>query len=269
VAQTALAGVWRQAGRYRRAGLLLDFTLASAEAVCGPESVEVAAVCNEWAMLGKYTGHFARSEGLYRRALAVHQARGDLMATASVCHNLGGLAHARGDHAGGEPWARRAVEIRTGLLGGDHPVVAADAAAWAALLEGTGRREKAEDVLGRALVVFESAYGLEHHEVAVATHNLAAMRHRRGDVTAAADGYARALVLKEKLLGDDHPELATTLVNLATAHRQLGRSGDAAGHYTRAVAILTPRVATDHPTLAAARRGLSQIVAADFENATT
>lgn len=79
----------------------------------------------------------------------------DHVALATLCHNLGGLEHARGQHARGEPWARRAVLLREAALGPDHPVVAEDVAALAAILDGLGQRDEAEALYWRAIRTFE------------------------------------------------------------------------------------------------------------------
>src|SRR5437899_2606067 len=80
---------------------------------------------------------------------------------ATLYHNLGGLEHARGHFAGGEPWARQSVAIREQALGPDHPEVAADVAALAALLDGQGKWDEAEALYRRALAIFERVHGPE------------------------------------------------------------------------------------------------------------
>ena len=61
-----------------------------------------------------------------------------------------------------EPPARRSVELRERALGPDHPVVAADLAALAALVAAQGRHPEAEAMYLRALNVFERVYGPGH-----------------------------------------------------------------------------------------------------------
>ena len=58
----------------------------------------------------------------------------------------------------GEPFARRSVAIREKALGPDHPDVAADLAALAALLDGQGKYAEAEARYRRALTVFERVF---------------------------------------------------------------------------------------------------------------
>lgn len=146
--------------------------------------------------------------------------------------------------------------MRARLLGERHPRVAADLAAWAALVDGCGRPAEAEALLRNALAVSEAAYGPEHHDVAAALHNLAALAHRRGDLDEARARYTRALAVKDAVLGPGHPESAITLINLGALHRARRRPDQAEACYGRAVEALR-RAAPDHPHLAAARRGLA------------
>src|SRR4051794_9696719 len=149
--QVAAASDLRRGGDYGRAGDLLRLALDDAAG----DLPLVAWVSNELGVLGKYTGAFGEAEDHYRRALRIYR---DLYGpdhdtVATAYHNLVGLAHARGDHEAGEPLARRAAEIRTRLHGPDDPRVAADIAAWAALLDGCGRVDEAEARLRRTLTI--------------------------------------------------------------------------------------------------------------------
>ncbi|MFD6826768.1 tetratricopeptide repeat protein [Streptomyces sp. NPDC060085] len=260
LAQRDLADLWRRRGEYRRAGLLFAFTLQAAERVEMPDGPLVASICNQWGILGKYTGRFDQSEELYLRALTVYEQKHttDCDEIATICHNLGGLAHARGASEVGEPWAARSVAVRERLHGPDHLLTAADRAAWAALLDGCGRYDDAETQLCAAVDVFRRADGDQRYEIAVNQHNLAALYHRRGQCAKAIDGYREALVAKETLLGTKHPGLATTLAGLAAAQLRQNSHRSAVLNYERAIAILTDhQVEAAHPVLRAAQHGLA------------
>jgi tetratricopeptide (TPR) repeat protein len=73
---------------------------------------------------------------------------------ATLYHNLGGLEHARGRYARVEPWARQAVAIREQALGPEHPAVAADVAALAAILDAQGQEAEAEALYRRPGAVY-------------------------------------------------------------------------------------------------------------------
>src|SRR4029450_4975001 len=101
-------------------------------------------------------GVFDGGDALYSRALqtAERAGAGD-ESLATLFHNIGGLEHARGQFARGEPAARRSVELRERALGSEHPAVAADVAALAALIDAQGRFDEAEAMYLRALATFE------------------------------------------------------------------------------------------------------------------
>src|SRR5258706_5248476 len=201
IAQQALSR-----GEYARAERLFGFALKSAERMLGPTDVVAGAVLNDLGMVHKYQGRFDEAERAYRRAHAIFlAARGELsLELAALYHNRSGLEHARGRHAGGEPFARRGLEFRERALGPDHPAVAADAAALAAILDGQGKREEAEELFRRALMVYERIYGAEHYEVAVTLNNLGALCHAKGDAEEAELLYLRTLAIKEKRLVREH-----------------------------------------------------------------
>jgi tetratricopeptide (TPR) repeat protein len=129
------------------------------------------------------------------------------------------------------------VDIRERALGPDHPDVAADVAALAALLDGQGKYDEAEKLYRRALTVFERVYGTEHYEIAVTLNNLAAIYHARGESEEAEELYQRALSIKEKALGTDHPDIAMTLNNLAVFYKSQQKYDQAAPLLRRALSI--------------------------------
>jgi tetratricopeptide (TPR) repeat protein len=106
-----------------------------------------------------------------------------------VLHNIGGLAHARGRPADGEPAARRAVCIRAAALGDEHPATAADRAALATILAETGHHDEAVKLLEQALTVFQRRLGATHHETGVSLGSLGTIDLQRGDIRSAEGAY--------------------------------------------------------------------------------
>lgn len=94
--QAALGSLRRAQGRYAEAVPLLRAALALA---AHGTPYEVAATLTELGVTFKYSGNFAEAEPLYRHALelltdVLGQQHPDL---ATLHHNIGGLANARGD----------------------------------------------------------------------------------------------------------------------------------------------------------------------------
>ena len=94
--------------RYLREALVV------AEESLGDSDPDVVTALNALGILHKYTGRFDEADAFYERAirLAERVNPDDQSLLATLFHNIGGLAHARGDHAAGEAPARRSVELR-------------------------------------------------------------------------------------------------------------------------------------------------------------
>jgi tetratricopeptide (TPR) repeat protein len=251
----------REAGDYRRADAMARNAITAAERALGPDSRELAVLLNERGILGKYLGRFADSERHYRRALAIYARYGEVASAsiAAILHNLGGLAHERGDHQAAYGYARRGLEVREALAEPDPLALAQDQAAFAAILVDLHRHHEAETLLAGALATYESWYGPWHYEVGVTLHNLGCLRYRRGQAGAAAETLRRAYEVKRAVLGARHPDLAITLYAQARCARALGDSQRAVALLRKACALLDAAVSPDQPTLAACRRQLAEL----------
>src|SRR5262249_21940351 len=95
-----------------------------------------------------------RAPPLAPRAAAGVLDGADRLTAAGLLHNLGGLAHSRGDAAMGIPLAERGWALRTDALGGGHPDVARDSNALGALYHLAGRYADADRAYRDALAVF-------------------------------------------------------------------------------------------------------------------
>ena len=243
-----LGNMERILARYADAEQHLHQALQLARSTLGEEDEDVVSALNSLGVLFKYTGRFDEAAALYGGAIAVVEAgRKDEATLATLCHNLGGLEHARGEYARAEPPARRAVELRERALGPDHPSVAADLAALAAVVEARGRHAEAEAMYVRALAIFERVYGPVHYEIAVTLNNVAGIREAAGRPEEAEALYRRALSIKEALLGADHPDVAMTLNNLALLLASIGRGAEATLLYARALATFAAHLDRGHP----------------------
>jgi tetratricopeptide (TPR) repeat protein len=249
-------------GDYRGAAVDLKAALALAAAQFGAASEEAAEAQNNLAVLCKFWGRFDEALRLYASSLqAIISLRGEgSLASGVIYHNIGGVLHAQGDFAAAEEPALRAWEISRRLLGEDHLAAQADAAAYAAILDGLEQYEESERIYRRALVVFERAFGPRHLEVAATLHNLAAVRDARGDVTEAEQCYRRALEIKEEVLGCQSPEAASTRHNLGSLLRRAGLYTEAIPLLESAVAILEEQLSPGHPHLVIARENLQKAI---------
>jgi tetratricopeptide (TPR) repeat protein len=234
--------------------------LATASAAFGEASRVVVSAANALGVVHKHAGDFAAAEAAYARALAAAgQLADDPLTQAGLLHNLGGLAHSRGDAATGIPLAERGLALRTGALGPAHPDVARDDNALGALYHLAGRYADAGRSYRRALVVFEDCYGPDHFETAQACANLAVLYADQGQFAAGEATGRRALAILEALLGPGDAEVGLTVLNLAAAVAGQGRLAEAAALANHATTILAAALPVGHPHLDAARQALEQL----------
>src|SRR5271170_7021897 len=200
-AQERLAGLERLAGEFGAAAARLTAAADRAAAAFGEASPAVVSAANALGVVYKYAADFDAAEGAYRRAMAAAGGQADPLILAGLLHNLGGLAHARGDFTGGIPPAERGVALRTRALGASHPDVARDWNALGALYHLAGRFGDAAQAYDRALAVFEDRYGPDHFEVAMTCANLAVLAADQGRGQDAEALGRRSLRLLEAVLG--------------------------------------------------------------------
>jgi tetratricopeptide (TPR) repeat protein len=259
-AQERLAGLERTAGDFTAATTRLGTVLDRASAALGEASLTVVSAANALGVACKYASDFDAAEAAYQRARAAADglADPDPLLEAVLLHNLGGLAHSRGDAGRGIPLAERGAALRAGALGDDHPDVARDLNALGALYHLAGRFDDAAQAYRRALTVFEDWYGPDHFEVAMTCANLAVLHGDQGDFVRAEALNRRSLPILEDVLGPQDAEVGLTLLNLATAVAGQGREAEAAALTSRATEILAARLPSGHPHLVTAVEALQR-----------
>jgi tetratricopeptide (TPR) repeat protein len=257
--QTRLAGLERHAGDLTAAEQRLSNVVAVAAAELGERDGTVTSALNGLGVVYKYAARFADAQAAYTRALTHIEAAAepDPLALADLCHNLGGLDHARGRPESGIVWAERGLGLREAAMGAEHPTTAADVAALGALYHLAGRLGDAAAAYRRALAIFEAHYGPDHYEVGMTRANLAVLAIDEGRYDDAVRRSEQARAILERVLGPDHHEVGLTLHNLGVALQGGGRPAEAAGVLTRALAVLTATLPADHPTLETTKAALA------------
>jgi tetratricopeptide (TPR) repeat protein len=206
----------------------------------------------------KDTGRYDEAARTYSEALElVTAAEGsDHVSTASLWHNLAGLALARGNPGQAAPAAARAVRIRERELGPDHHLVAEDLAVLGAALSDQNRIDQAELAFQRALRIFEASRQANPYEIAVNLSNLGICQLRREDFASAEVLLRRGLEIKKTVFGNEHPEIARQLNNLAVAVGHQQRRDEADELHRQALTIARHTLGADHPLTRTCRGNL-------------
>lgn len=141
---------------------------------------------------------------------------------AALRSTLGRTYLSLGLYGEARPHLQRALEIRRGCLGEDHPDVVAALSSLGELARVTADYATAEEHFRSALALRRRLLGEHHLDTAESLVNLATVLGEQGEYDAAEALYRQALATQRSLLGDEHPLIATTLNNLAAV---LGRKG--------------------------------------------
>jgi tetratricopeptide (TPR) repeat protein len=245
-------------GKYARAADAFERAISltnSRSLSCRPI---LAAILNDFGVLSKYAGRFARAKGLYERARRLMPPEDPQFKQfrATLYHNLAGLEHARGQHTQALFYARRGIRLRRKLRGNDRSPVVADQAALAAILVELGNLREAEAIHLRVLRVYRRRFGPRHFETASLLSNLGALYVKAGRFDAAERTLRRAARVLENVLGKNHPRLASVLNNLATLCARRGKFSEADMLYDRVLRLLGCQLRPTYPSIALVRANL-------------
>jgi len=182
------------------------------------------------------------SAGLYRRALALAEARpdvaGDDLYTAKILQRLASACKETGDDAEAERSFARALPVVEKAMGAEHPVAIAIVKDLARVSERLGKHDAAEQNYRRALAAAERSLGNNHPKVLPPLTRLARFFHDRGRLAEAEALYLRAIRIREGVSGPEHPEIGALLAAYADILEKADRPDAAKETRARATAIM-------------------------------
>lgn len=228
---------------------------------CGPYPRQTD-LYDEYATLLRSLARYSTAEPLFRRALAIDEARygPDHPTIATRLNNLAELLQTTDQPTEAEPLYRRALSIDEASYGPDHPEVAIDLNNLGELLRATNRPAEAEPLLRRALTIDEANYDPDHPTVAIRLNNLALLLQGSNRLAEAEPLFLRALAISEASYGPNHPTVAIRLNNLALLLQGSNRLPEAEPLVRRALAISEVSYGPDHPTVAIYLNNLAELL---------
>jgi serine/threonine protein kinase/Tfp pilus assembly protein PilF len=246
-ATSALGKVLEHRGKYPEAMTLLEqaIRLQSVQDAAAPD---LADSLSELANTQFYLGHYAISDSLNRRLLAMHRltygARHPLVADDLI--NLSAIQYNLGDYPAAEAFARQALDINQSWYGKDHPEVASSLTFLGQALGREGRYDEAADVLQQALTIQERIYGPMHSRVALTLNELGNVELKRGKSDEAEARFRRALDIYRAVNGDQHYSVAIALSNLGGVYLERKQYAQAEQLLRDAIVRLTEALSADH-----------------------
>lgn len=129
--------------------------------------------------------------------------------------SLANIATLESKHRDVVNYLTESLDIKSRVLGSDHPVVGSVSSDLAKAYYSLRKYEKAESLAVNCLNIYATVYGEDSIEVANACHNLGTLYHVQRKYEEAEKFYYKALPIKQRVLGNEHHE-TTRLRNAFT-----------------------------------------------------
>jgi tetratricopeptide (TPR) repeat protein len=217
-AQTVLAGMVAESGRYDEAERLVLSAADRLRAANGAATAQAAATLRVLAGVRLARGDSRAAEEAISEALRLHrEIHGEVHA--EVAGDIAMLAEIlviRGDWARALVPAREAFELHRDIFDRGHPQTQSSRSRLGIVLMFLGEHEESEALLREALDLERESPPADPLSTAHHLDNLASVLEPQGAYLEARELRRQALGIARSRLGSDHPDLAVVLNNLAS-----------------------------------------------------
>lgn len=160
----------------------------------------------------------------------------------------------------GVDYYERMIASDIDSLGPNHPSVANDLTGLAQLYIAQGRYSEAEQLLNRAVPIYQKAYGDSNVLTINAMTALATAEFQLGKTDRANELYRKTLANAQATLGPNSLEVARILNELAYLNYQQGKLSDAKTMYEWAVSSTQAAAGENSPLFAACLKDYAQVL---------
>jgi serine/threonine-protein kinase len=246
-ATAALGHVLEEKGAYDEAIRVFE-DVVRLRSRSGEVTPEFTTSLYELANVHFYAGHFAESDSLNRRVLALtRQLYGDRHPhVADDLINLGAIQHELGHYDLAEQYYRQALDITEAWYGKTHYQTASNLTMLARTLLFEKRFDEATALLQEALAIQERVFGPVHPRVASALNelgNAAAMQDRLDD---AETSYRRIVSIYKTIYHDHHYLIGIATSNLAGVYLARKQYAQAEPLFREALRRFSETLSPDH-----------------------
>ena len=177
----------------------------------------------------------------------------------ALFNNVALVYSLRGNFEKALKYCEKALVIRKGVSGTEHPDTAASYNNMASVFREQGEYEKALKYFGKALSICERVLGTEHPSTAVMYNNMAGVFRAKGEYEKALEYYGKALSIYERVFGTEHPSTAVSYNNMAGVYEDLGEYEKALEYYEKTLSICERVLGTEHPSTAVSYNNIARV----------
>ena len=186
---------------------------------------------------------------LLDRAAGKLRARTDLdpRTEAELCWIVGVNYRGAGAAAEAVGFLERAVQLRGGRLGRDHPDTLDAMNSLGVAYAAAGRLDKALPLLVETLALMREKLGAGHPDTLYSMNNLAAGYHATGQLDKALPLLEETLAVRREKLGAGHPDTLYSMNSLGVAYAAAGRLDKALPLLVETLALMREKLGAGHP----------------------
>jgi tetratricopeptide (TPR) repeat protein len=176
---------------------------------------------------------------------------------AEVQHLIANLTFDQGQYPEAEKMLRNVIEVRTHVLGSEHPDTLRSRNSLAHALWKGGKYTEAETDFRELIKREEKVMGPEHPDTLFSRHGLAITLDLRGKY-AEAEAQFRALIkTEERVLGPEHPQTLRSRMELAITLYEQGKSPEAEVQFRALTKAEEKVLGAEHPETLRSRSNLA------------
>jgi tetratricopeptide (TPR) repeat protein len=175
------------------------------------------------------------------------------------------LLFAEGKFSDAETLYRRVIELRTRVLGPEHPDTLASRNRLIYALNEEEEHDKAIAEARQVVALREKILGYEHPDTLLSRYNLANAFYHKGKYAEAEQLYRVVVSLDENVIGPEHRRTLAARIGLANALNDQGKYGEAIASYRDVIRVDEKVYGPEHPVTLNDRMDLATALHANLE----
>ena len=216
--------------------------------------------------------HYPRAMQHFREAEPLTGAKRDSEEWARLQDAIATLLFAEGNFGDAEKLFRSVIEVRSRILGAEHPDTLASRNRLIYALNEEEKHADAEAEARQVVALREKILGVEHPDTLLSRYNLASALYHEGKTGEAERLYREVLKLDEDVIGREHPRTLAARIGLANTLNDQGKYAEAIGFYRDSITLDQKVYGPEHPVtlndqmdLATALQANGNLAAAEAE----
>jgi tetratricopeptide (TPR) repeat protein len=191
--------------------------------------------------------HYPRAMEHFREAEPLTDAKRDSEEWARLQDAIATLLFAQGNFGEAEKLFRSVIEVRSRILGAEHPDTLASRNRLIYALNEEEKHADAEAEARQVVTLREKILGVEHPDTLLSRYNLASALYHEGKYGEAERLYREVYKLDENVIGREHPRTLAARIGLANTLNDQGKYAEAIRYYRDSIALDKKVYGPEHP----------------------